>query len=149
MLDGGTLRPSTTTSIVSSSKPRQGGPWTPAQQRAFYADRKRKGLCDCGAKAWKPRGKPRRTRCLECTNVRAVKEKHWRDQRRMTGSAPKPRWRALKLGGKDDVWVLWAAMQAMVNDIHAPQDTMTPQQWERAQALLAQLDKSVNEMGAK
>ncbi len=46
-----------------------------------------------------------------------------------------------------DVYILWAAMQAMVNDAHAPQDTMAPKQWARATVLLAELDKRVNEKG--
>lgn len=45
-----------------------------------------------------------------------------------------------------DIYVLWAAMVAMVQDIHSPQDNLTEQQWERAERLLQELDAYVNEV---
>lgn len=44
----------------------------------------------------------------------------------------------------NDLRVLWASMQAMVNDIHAPQDTLTEKQWVRAERLMRELDDYVN-----
>ena len=43
-----------------------------------------------------------------------------------------------------DVEILWAAMTAMVKDVHAPQDQLTKAQWSRASALLARLDLEMN-----
>lgn len=63
---------------------RRGGPWTPAQQKAWRDRLKRQGRCDCGAKAWKPRGQRRRVHCRECIEVKAVKDKH----RRSDGRCP-------------------------------------------------------------
>jgi len=45
---------------------------------------------------------------------------------------------------RDEVHVLWAAMQAMVDDNHAPQDTLTKEQWDLALRLLASVDTVVN-----
>ena len=45
----------------------------------------------------------------------------------------------------DDVHVLWAAMQAMVEDVHTPQDNLTEHQWTVARGLLTNLDDRVNE----
>jgi len=42
-----------------------------------------------------------------------------------------------------DTEILWAAMTAMVKDIHAPQDQMTKAQWKRADALMARLDREM------
>ena len=44
----------------------------------------------------------------------------------------------------DTLHALWAAMQAMVNDVHSPQDNLTPQQWVAAAAALSRLDAEVN-----
>lgn len=46
----------------------------------------------------------------------------------------------------EDVYILWAAMQAMVNDIHAPQDNMGDAQWSRAVDVLRRLDDRVNKV---
>lgn len=43
-----------------------------------------------------------------------------------------------------DVAIVWAALQAMVNDIHAPQDEMGEAQWARAEELLQELDSKVD-----
>lgn len=43
-----------------------------------------------------------------------------------------------------DVKIVWAALQAMVNDVHAPQDNMTEAQWNRAEELLNAVDEKVN-----
>jgi hypothetical protein len=45
---------------------------------------------------------------------------------------------------KRDVAIVWAALQAMVNDIHAPQDEMSEEQWARAEELLEELDSKVD-----
>lgn len=45
----------------------------------------------------------------------------------------------------DELYVLWAAMQAMVNDIHAPQDRLTDKQWHLAEMMLKRLDSEVNQ----
>ena len=47
----------------------------------------------------------------------------------------------------EDLRVLWAAMQAMVNDIHAPQDTMSEAEWDRAEFLTKALDREINKRG--
>lgn len=44
----------------------------------------------------------------------------------------------------DEVHVLWAAMQVMVEDVHAPQDNLTERQWTVARTLLTRLDERVN-----
>lgn len=41
--------------------------------------------------------------------------------------------------------VLWAAMWAMAKDVHAPQDNLTPEQWNHAEVVLNALDKLANE----
>lgn len=45
----------------------------------------------------------------------------------------------------EDLHVLWSAMQAMVNDIHAPQDCLNEALWERAEHLMAEMDVEVNQ----
>lgn len=45
---------------------------------------------------------------------------------------------------RNDIEILWAAMQAMVHEFHAPQDNLTPDQWARAEKLLASLDAAMN-----
>ena len=46
----------------------------------------------------------------------------------------------------EDIYILWAGLLAMVHDIHAAQDNLTPEQWDRAEILFRELDKLVNEM---
>lgn len=46
-------------------------------------------------------------------------------------------------GSPQDTEILWAAMTAMVKDIHAPQDQLTKAQWERADAMMARLDREM------
>lgn len=36
--------------------------------------------------------------------------------------------------------VLWAAMCAMTQDVHAPQDTLTEEQWDAAHEIYAKLN---------
>jgi hypothetical protein len=45
-----------------------------------------------------------------------------------------------------DLPVIWAALWAMVEDNHAPQDGLSGDQWERAERLLAELDARMNAM---
>jgi hypothetical protein len=45
---------------------------------------------------------------------------------------------------KAEIHVVWAALQAMVNDIHAPQDCLSLEQWQVADHLLTRLDAEVN-----
>lgn len=40
--------------------------------------------------------------------------------------------------------VLWAAMTAMVKDVHAPQDRLSPSEWEMAAKILQTLDEEIN-----
>lgn len=44
----------------------------------------------------------------------------------------------------DEKTALWAALWAMVHDVHAPQDRLTPAQWLAAEQLLVQLDAEIN-----
>lgn len=44
----------------------------------------------------------------------------------------------------NDLYAVWAAMCAMTQDIHAPQDTMTEEQTEAADALWTRLDTEIN-----
>ena len=44
----------------------------------------------------------------------------------------------------DDLTVLWAAMAAMVVDVHAPQDNLTEDKWAAAETLWKRLDAEVN-----
>lgn len=44
----------------------------------------------------------------------------------------------------EDVYVLWAAMWAAVEDIHSPMYNLTDEQWDRAEKLLKELDEYVN-----
>lgn len=44
----------------------------------------------------------------------------------------------------EDIYVLWAAMWAAVEDIHSPMDNLTDEQWDRAERLLKELDEYVN-----
>jgi hypothetical protein len=44
----------------------------------------------------------------------------------------------------EDVYVLWAAMWAAVEDIHSPMYNLTDEQWDRAEELLKELDRYVN-----
>jgi hypothetical protein len=41
--------------------------------------------------------------------------------------------------------VLWAAMTAMVADIHAPQDQLTATEWFWAESLYQKFDQAVNQ----
>jgi len=41
--------------------------------------------------------------------------------------------------------VLWAAMAAMVKDVHAPQDNLTAEEWQVAGRLLATLNEEMND----
>ena len=43
--------------------------------------------------------------------------------------------------------VLWAAMAAMVKDIHAPQDMLSPLDWEVAEKVFMDLDEEINSTG--
>lgn len=45
----------------------------------------------------------------------------------------------------DEVSIVLAAMIAMTRDIHALQDNLTPEQWERAEAMTAALEAEANE----
>lgn len=47
----------------------------------------------------------------------------------------------------NDAQIVWAAMQAMVNDIHAPQDHLSEAQWNRAAELLEEMDGIVGGFG--
>lgn len=42
-----------------------------------------------------------------------------------------------------DIRIVWAALQAMVNDVCAPQDNLTEAQWAQAEELLDALDGKV------
>jgi hypothetical protein len=44
----------------------------------------------------------------------------------------------------NDLYAVWAAMCAMTQDIHAPQDTMTDEQTEAADMLWTRLDAEIN-----
>lgn len=44
----------------------------------------------------------------------------------------------------DKLYVLWAAMIAMVRDIHAPMDQLSEENWELAEQLLKEIDDTVN-----
>lgn len=44
----------------------------------------------------------------------------------------------------NDLYAIWAAMCAMTQDIHAPQDTMTDEQTDAADALWTRLDAEIN-----
>lgn len=44
----------------------------------------------------------------------------------------------------EDIYVLWAAMWAMVKDVHSPQDNLTDDLWDRAERMLKELDEYVN-----
>jgi hypothetical protein len=44
----------------------------------------------------------------------------------------------------NETYVVWAALQAMVNDIHQPQDQLSPRDWLIAEEMLARLDLEVN-----
>ncbi len=39
--------------------------------------------------------------------------------------------------------VLWAALAAMVADVHAPQDQLTPEEWDVAHKLLDSLKEEI------
>jgi len=40
--------------------------------------------------------------------------------------------------------VLWAAMYAMVKDVHAPQDRLSGAEWQTAERLFESLDAAIN-----
>lgn len=50
----------------------------------------------------------------------------------------------LDMNDPKTVKVLWAAMCAMVEDIHSPQDTMTLDDWAVANQIYQQLDTAMN-----
>lgn len=41
----------------------------------------------------------------------------------------------------DETSACWAALVALVDDVHAPQDQLTLEQWSAAETLCAQLDR--------
>jgi hypothetical protein len=43
-----------------------------------------------------------------------------------------------------DLKIVWAALCAMVLDVHAPQDNLTADEWEQAERLFAEIDARVN-----
>lgn len=47
-----------------------------------------------------------------------------------------------------EIYIVWAAMQAMVSDIHSPQDLLTEEQWGLANKLLIEIDGIVNDRPA-
>lgn len=44
----------------------------------------------------------------------------------------------------EDLKILWAAMVAMVDDVHCPQDNLSEEEWIRAGQLKAHLDVEYN-----
>jgi hypothetical protein len=50
---------------------------------------------------------------------------------------------------EEEIFVVWAALEAMVEDIHAPQDGLTEEQWELAARLLSELTHHIDEAGEK
>jgi hypothetical protein len=44
----------------------------------------------------------------------------------------------------EDIYIIFAALAAMVEDIHAPQDNLTASQWDRAEALWATVQEMVD-----
>jgi hypothetical protein len=48
----------------------------------------------------------------------------------------------------EELYVLWAAMWAMADDVHSPQDCMTNEQWDLAAELRVRLDARINELHA-
>ncbi len=47
----------------------------------------------------------------------------------------------------DDLEVLFAAMLSMVEDNHSAQDQLSPEQWERAERVYAQLNTRIAMLG--
>lgn len=44
----------------------------------------------------------------------------------------------------EEIYLLWAAMAAMSEDVHTPQDNLTVEQWATAELLFRRLDRRVN-----
>jgi hypothetical protein len=42
--------------------------------------------------------------------------------------------------------ILWAALHAMVNDIHSPQDNLTGEEWAEAEWMLRELDVKIHNL---
>lgn len=45
--------------------------------------------------------------------------------------------------------ILWAAMHAMVNDIHSPQDNLTREEWAEAEWMLRELDVKMHKLAGE
>ena len=50
----------------------------------------------------------------------------------------------LDLTDRSVIKVLWAAMCAMTQDIHSPQDNLTAEEWTKAEGVFSILDEVIN-----
>jgi len=48
---------------------------------------------------------------------------------------------------QEELYVAFAAMTAMVHDVHAVQDQLTEEQWQRADDLVTRMETEVNRKG--